>query len=262
MLGGRHRALSCGRGRLIVVDISALDLAIFLAATFVGAIISGLAGFAFGLVVVGAWLHFLPPLVVTTLIVGFGMVLQSVSAWKLRRALNWKILWPFLVSGAVGVPLGVAILGVADPLIVRRGIGALLVLYAAYALLRPAMPPISGPHTPMDFTAGFLNGMLSGMTGLSGVIITIWCGLRGWPKDAQRAVFQPVIMAMFAMTAVWLGASRTMPPQAITLFLIGLPALLAGVWLGLKLYGRLDEAGFRRVVLFLLLASGVLLVVS
>jgi uncharacterized membrane protein YfcA len=242
------------------VEIAAIDLTIFLVATFAGAVVSGLAGFAFGLVVVGAWLHFLSPPVVATLIVGFGIVLQSTSIWKLRHALNWKALWPFLVSGAIGVPFGVAILGVADPLIVRTGIGALLVLYSVYALARPALAPIRGPHTAMDFAAGFLNGVLGGMTGLTGVIITIWCGLRGWPKDQQRAVFQPVIMAMFVITAFWLGASRTMPPQAIMLFLLGLPVLLAGVWLGLKLYGRLDEAGFRRVVLLLLLLSGILLI--
>ena len=36
---------------------------------------------------------------------------------------------------------------------------------------------------------------------------------------------------------------------------------LAAVRVGLKLYGNLDEAGFRKVVLVLLLASGVALVV-
>jgi uncharacterized protein len=38
---------------------------------------------------------------------------------------------------------------------------------------------------------------------------------------------------------------------------IGLPALLLGTWVGLKLFGRLNEAGFRKVVLLLSLASGV-----
>jgi uncharacterized protein len=37
--------------------------------------------------------------------------------------------------------------------------------------------------------------------------------------------------------------------------------LLAGTWLGLKLYGRLDEASFRKVVLLLLLLSGVALTI-
>lgn len=245
-----------------MADIATLDLAIFLAAIFVGAVVSGLAGFAFGLVVAGVWLHFLPPLVVATLIVCFGMILQSVSFWKLRHALDWKILWPFLVSGAIGVPLGIAILDFANSLLIRRGVGVLLVLYSAYALVRPALAQIRGPRTALDFVVGFLNGVLGGMTGLTGVIITIWCGLRGWPKDEQRAVFQPVIMTMFALTALWLGLSGSMPPQAVPLFLIGLPVLLAGVWLGLALYGRLDETGFRRIVLLLLLVSGAALVVS
>ena len=43
------------------------------------------------------------------------------------------------------------------------------------------------------------------------------------------------------------------------LFLIGLPALALGTWLGFKLYGRLDDATFRKAVLVLLLISGVTL---
>jgi uncharacterized protein len=77
----------------------------------------------------------------------------------------------------------------------------------------------------------------------------------------QRAVFQPAAVATFAMTAIWLGAKGAVATDIVTLFLIGLPVLLAGTWLGLKLYGRLDETGFRRIVLALLLVSGCLLVV-
>jgi hypothetical protein len=40
-----------------------------------------------------------------------------------------------------------------------------------------------------------------------------------------------------------------------------LPALLAGTWLGLKLFGLLDEAACRKVVLVLLLASGAVLII-
>jgi len=42
---------------------------------------------------------------------------------------------------------------------------------------------------------------------------------------------------------------------------LGLPCLIAGTWLGLKLFGRIDEATFRKIVLALLFVSGVLLVV-
>jgi uncharacterized membrane protein YfcA len=39
-----------------------------------------------------------------------------------------------------------------------------------------------------------------------------------------------------------------------------LPALLAGTWLGVKLYGRLDGAAFRKIVLVLLLSGAALIV--
>jgi uncharacterized membrane protein YfcA len=69
-----------------------------------------------------------------------------------------------------------------------------------------------------------------------------------------------VAVAIFAMSALWIGARGAVTPETIKLFLTGLAALFAGTWLGLKLYGRLDEAAFRKIVLALLLVSGVLLI--
>jgi uncharacterized protein len=237
-----------------------LELPLFLVATFAGALVAGLSGFAFGLVAASIWLYILTPLQTATLIVAFGLIVQGYSVWKLRRALDWSRLWPFIIGAAVGVPVGVTILTWANPAHVKAGVGGFLVLYSLYALLRPAMNPIKGGGAAADAGVGFLNGVLGGMTGLAGILVTIWCGLRGWPKDVQRTVFQPVAVAIFLMSALWIGARGAITVETIKLFLIGLPALLAGTWLGLKLFGRLDEAAFRKVVLILLLASGIVLI--
>jgi len=236
-----------------------LYFASFLAATFAAALVAGLAGFAFGLVAAAVWLHILTPLQTATLIVVFGLIVQGYSVWKLRAALNWSRLWPFLLGAAIGVPIGVAILERTNPAYLRKAIGAVLALYSIYALARPTMKPIARGEAAADATVGFLNGVLGAMTGFAGILVTIWCGLRGWSKDEQRAIFQPVGVAIFAMSAVWLGGSGSISLDTIKLFLIGLPVLLAGTWVGLKLYGQLNEAGFRKVVLSLLLISGVAL---
>jgi uncharacterized membrane protein YfcA len=123
------------------------------------------------------------------------------------------------------------------------------------------MEPVAGGPL-RDAGVGFLNGILGGITGFAGIVVTIWCGLRGWPKDVQRAVFQPVGVATFVMCAAWLGGTGAISAHTVELFLLGLPFLLAGTWLGLKLYGRLDEEGFRKIVLALLLVSGVALLWS
>jgi len=236
-----------------------LYFASFLAATFAAALVAGLAGFAFGLVAAAVWLHILTPLQTATLIVVFGLIVQGYSVWKLRAALNWSRLWPFLLGAAIGVPIGVAILEWTNPAYLRKTIGAVLALYGIYGLARPTIKPIAGGDAAADATVGFLNGVLGAMTGFAGILVTIWCGLRGWSKDEQRAIFQPVGVAIFAMSAVWLGGSGSISPDTVRLFLIGLPVLLAGTWVGLKLYGQLNEAGFRQIVLLLLFVSGVAL---
>ena len=237
-----------------------LELPIFLFATFAGALVAGLSGFAFGLVAASIWLYILNPLQTATLIIAFGLIVQGFAVWKLRGALDWRKLWPLVLGAALGVPVGVLILTFANPAYVRAGVGALLVLYCLYALFRPAIAPVKAGGAAVDAGVGFLNGVIGGLTGLAGILVTIWCGLRGWPKEVQRTVFQPVAVATFVMSALWIGTRGAITADTIKLFLIGLPALLAGTWLGLKLFGRLNEAAFRKIVLVLLLASGVVLI--
>ena len=90
------------------MDVFSLDLTIFLVATFAGALIAGLSGFAFGLVAASIWLYILTPLQTATLIIAFGLIVQGYSVWKLRHALEWAKLWPFMLGAAVGVPVGVS----------------------------------------------------------------------------------------------------------------------------------------------------------
>ena len=243
------------------MDATLIDLAIYLTATFAAALVTGVAGFAFGLVAAAIWLHILTPIQTTTLIIAFGLVVQGISVWKLRHALQWRRLWPFLFGAAFGVPLGVAILGWTRPDYVRVTVGAVLVLYSIYSLAGPAMKRVERGGAPADAGVGFLNGILGGLTGLAGILTTVWCGIRGWPKDEQRAVFQPIGVAIFAMSGLWLGLSGAVSTDTAWFFVFGLPALLAGTWVGLKLYGHLGEANFRKIVLLLLLASGIALVV-
>ena len=237
------------------MDATIINLAIYLTATFAAALLTSVAGFAFGLVAAAVWLHILTPIQTATLIIAFGLVEQG-----LRHALRWRRLWPFLLGAAFGVPLGVAILDWTQPDHVRVTVGAVLVLYSVYSLARPAMQPVKRGGAAADAGVGFLNGVLGGLTGLAGILTTVWCGVRGWPKDEQRAVFQPIGVAIFAMSGLWLGLSSAVSTDTAWFFVFGLPALLAGTWAGLKLYGHLDEAGFRKVVLLLLLVSGTALV--
>jgi uncharacterized membrane protein YfcA len=243
------------------MDELPFEIPLFLLATFAGAVVAGLSGFAFGLVAASLWLYILTPLQSASLIVAFGLIVQGYSVWKLRGALDWRRLWPFVLGAAPGVPAGVTLLTWSDPRSIRVAVGVFLVLYSLYAFFRPALKPVTAAGTAADAAVGFANGILAGLTGLAGILVTIWCGLRGWSKEVQRAVFQPVAVAIFLMSALWLGAKGTIAAETAKLFVLGLPCLIAGTWLGLKLFGRIDEPTFRKVVLALLFVSGAALII-
>jgi len=235
-------------------------LALFLLTTFFGGVVTGLAGFAMGLVVSGVWLHILTPVQTAMLIVSYGLLVQTYGIWKLRHALNWHTVAPFVIGGVIGVPIGTALLTYINADYLRISVGVLLMVYSTYSLARPHFKPMHAGFA-VETGVGVLNGVLGGMTGLSGPIITMWCQLRGWSKDSQRAVYQPVILAAFAMSAISLGLAGAVTSELARLYVYGLAPLLAGLWVGLKLYGHLDEDAFRKVILILLLLSGLVLIV-
>jgi uncharacterized membrane protein YfcA len=243
------------------MDTSLFTLAVFVLGTATAALVTGLAGFAFGLVAAAIWLYALTPIQTTTLIVAYGLLVQGYAVWKLRHNINVSRLAPLIIGSAIGVPFGILLLRWLPPSTVRAVIGLLLIVFSLYNLARPALPSGKEAGRLADAGAGLINGLVGGSTGLAGIVVVIWSNLRGWPRDEQRAAFQPTGVVTFFITLIGLGGIGAINTENAELFAIGLPALAVGTWGGWKLYGKLDERKFRIAVLVLLLLSGAALIV-
>ena len=92
-----------------------------------------------GLVVSGVWLHIISPAQNALLIVLCGLVTQGSGVWRVRHAMNWRTVVPFIIGGAMGVPAGTALLKTVDQGTLRLTIAILLVLYSLYNLIRPPL---------------------------------------------------------------------------------------------------------------------------
>jgi hypothetical protein len=68
------------------------------------------------------------------------------------------------------------------------------------------------------------------------------------------------MLAAIAVNVISLGIAGAITAHILQLYLLGLPAMVAGLWVGFKLYGKLDDAAFRKVILVLLLISGLALI--
>jgi len=234
------------------------DTILFAGGAFIAALAAGLAGFAFALIASALWLHVLPPAQAVPLIVAAGLSIHVVSLWKLRRTIRLDLLWPFLLGGVVGIPFGTMLLKGVDAATFRAVIGVFLVSYSLFALARPHLRCLDGGRLA-DGAIGAIGGVLGGAAGLSGVIPTIWCGLRGWDKDDQRGVYQPFILVMHGLSLASAGAAGLVDAQLGGLFAAAAIPLAIGTWAGLQLYALVDAQQFRRILLVLLLISGGLL---
>lgn len=234
-----------------------------LAGALAGGFVSGLTGFGTGLTALGLWLHVLEPTVAAVLVVVCSVVGQLQSLFRLRRAVQWSLAWPFLVGGLIGVPLGVVLLRHVDAPTLRNLLGAFLVAYTALLLVLRRMPVVARWGGRLaDGVVGTGSGVLGGLAGLSGVMMTLWCGLRGWTPDHQRGVYQPFNLIVLSIALGLYVAQGQLDAQLLELSLLCLPATLLGGALGLRLYGRVNAEQFRRIVLGLLLASGLVLTLS
>jgi hypothetical protein len=74
-------------------------------------------------------------------------------------------------------------------------------------------------------------------------------------------VFQPVLFAAFVIISISMGITGAVTSETLKLYGLGLPFLLAGLWGGFKLYGKIDDETFRKAVLRLLLLAGLSLIV-
>jgi uncharacterized membrane protein YfcA len=235
--------------------------AIFALAALVGGFVSGFSGFAMGLVVSGVWLHIITPVQTATLIAGYGLLTQGYGIFKLRNRLDLRKAWPLAFGTVIGIPIGVGILSYLNPVYLRLFVGVLLMIYAIYGLARPVFAPMK-IGTSADIAIGISNGLLGGLTGLGGIISTISCQWRGWPKDLQRAVFQPVLFAAFVVILISQAAAGSITKETLALYGLGAPFLVAGLWSGFRLFGKIDDETFRKTVLALLLFAGLSLLAS
>ncbi|MCS6892857.1 MAG: sulfite exporter TauE/SafE family protein [Rhodovarius sp.] len=235
------------------------DALIVSAACFVAAFCAGVAGFAFVLVAAAILLHLLPPSLTAPVLVLGSLLVQSLAVPALWRDIEWRRLGLFVAAASLGLPLGLWLLWAGPARLIVAGVGVLLTLYAGYMLgrilLRMSPPRLAGGRGA-DAAVAIASGVLGGIGGFVGALPAMWADAQGWPPARARALMQPFIAVMQAITIPGLALGGFFTREALWLAAAASPAMLAGSWLGWRAYRRLPMQGFRIALLCLLLLSG------
>jgi hypothetical protein len=224
-----------------------------------GGFVSGLAGFGTGLMALGIWLHVLPPAVAVPLVMICSITGQTSTLPAFWRFIDVRLVWPFIVGGLAGVPLGTLLVAHADPAHFKLGIGLLLLVFPTILYFNRPMALSFGGRAA-DATIGFAGGILGGLAGLSGPLPTLWASVRGWGKDERRGVFQTFNWTVLTAALCLQAGTGFITAEVLWLALFVLPVTILGAWIGARTYRALSDQNFRDVVLGLLFLSGVVLV--
>jgi uncharacterized membrane protein YfcA len=242
--------------------MSGIAVAVLLFGALAGGFVSGLAGFGTALMALGIWLYVVPPATAVTLVLICSIIAQTATMPSIWRSIDFRLVWPFLVGGLAGVPLGTMLVAYADPRVFKLSVGVLLLVFptALYFDRRPMAVRFGGKVA--DAGIGFTGGVLGGLAGLSGPVPILWASVRGWGKDERRAVFQIFNWTILTAALCVQAATGLITRETMWLTLLVLPATIGGAWLGARTYHALSDGNFRDVVLGLLFLSGVTLIWS
>jgi uncharacterized membrane protein YfcA len=241
-------------------------LAFILAGALVGGFVNGLTGFGTALTGLPLWLQAVEPVLAAQLASACSVTGHASTISTVWGAVSWRRIAPPLIAGLVGVPLGTWVLPLISLGTFKLWFGVLLTAYCAFMLFAagrarlPSSPP--AVERRAETLVGFAGGVLGGLAGLSGVLLTVWASLKRWPKDEKRLVFQAFNFTLLAAMLVASAVQGLVGGRAVLAFLMAAPATLLGARAGNRVYKRLDDVRFDRVVHGVLLISGLGLVWS
>lgn len=241
--------------------MDSLTLIIIAGAALAG-FVQGLSGFAFAMCAMAVWAWTVDPKLAAIVVVGCSLVGQVITLLAARRGFNFKRTWPFIAGGILGVPLGVVILPMIDQLAFRTAVGGVLAVYCPIMLFLGGKMHVQKERPALNGGFGFVGGVMGGLGGFSGAAPTLWASFQTWSKDEQRAIIQWFNLSMHVVTLSGYAMSGIITAERASWLLVAVPAMVIPAMLGAKLYTKISDAAFRRLVLAILSVMGISLLIS
>ena len=173
---------------------------------------------------------------------------------EMRRC-TWREVGPLSIALAAGLPLGVWLLIVLDPIVLRWIIAALV--FGLLAVLASGWRYRGRPSLPVTTGVGFVAGLGSGAVQIAGpAVIIFWLG---GASDAAtvRANLMVFFLLMGAITGIAYLTQGIITADVLALaVLLGLPFILA-MWAGARWFRRSSEQAYRRAAYLIIVAAAI-----
>jgi uncharacterized membrane protein YfcA len=220
----------------------------------VASFVFGLTGFGIGLVSLSLLPFFVPPTMVVPLITLYGAAFALVMTIQLRRDVMFPQLVSLLIGTVLGAPVGVWVLEAFPPSLLKRLIGLILIAVVVIEWYGAYPEKLSGRH--WGLCAGGLAGLLGGAIGTPGPPVILYAVAQGWSPRVMKAMLQTFFLVNQSVIVAnhwWAGLLTREVVWLACLYMV--PAAI-GVAAGIRLFDRIDQVRFRRLMFALLFVLG------
>ncbi len=232
---------------------------ILLFGAFVAGIVQGATGFGSGLVLNAFWLHILEPSIAIPLNIISCLFISGLPIYKLRKSLDFSKLKSFIFLGVIGNPIGMLLLTITKPSSFKVAIGFLLIIYSIWMITSRGFSIKVNKNRLIDQLIGLISGIMGGFAALGGLLPTIWVSLQKLPKNSQRGTYEPFIFITSIASIISFYFAGLITLSILVDFIKVFPALILGSWIGIRIYPKINEELFRKVILGLIFVAGLIL---
>ncbi len=188
-------------------------------------------------------------------------VLASITVALVVVIQDWRKIhlvsagWLFLFT-LLGIPLGL-LLHMAPEAIVKGILAAIIIAFAAYCLIHRT--PVELKNDRLAWLFGIMAGVLGGAYGMNGPPLVVYGALRRWSAEHFRATLQGYFLpaSLAGMIGYWLAGEWTW--QVTEYYLYSFPAIIAAIFVGRFIHGRLSGNRFLTYIHAGLLLLGLVL---
>lgn len=192
-----------------------------------------------------------PLAVLASITVALVVVLQDWRHIHVRSAV-WLVLPTFL-----GIPIGLVVLKRAPEPVVKATLAIVIIGFSLWSLIPRKRFELKTEKSAPLF--GFLAGVLGGAYGVNGPPLAMYGFLRRWSPANFRATLQGYFLPASMAGMVGYGISGVWTPVVNHFYLLSLPGVLLGIFVGRAINRRLNARQFGLYVHFALIAIGAVL---
>ncbi len=223
--------------------------------------VRGVAGFGSGLIAVPLLLIVRVPLnVVVPIVVLLDYIASASQGLKNRQAIAWRDIWPTLPFMLLGVAAALLVFKTVDLHLLTRLLAVFLILFALYQLF------VKAPHRSESrlwaVPAGGFGGLIGTLFGTGGPFYVAYLQLRGLEKTAFRATFATLFLIDGGNRLAGYVLSGLFDLDALKLAAVFLPVMAVSLYAGGHVHVKIGQDAFKRAISFLLIASGVVLLLK